>query len=180
VRKHWRYGTTVLKHKWYVFVAGRRYGVPLWQLVVHDWSKFMPWEWMPYAEWFNGAPCPSGKWQDIDVREPNWAHGGLPVKKAARQRAFMRAFLYHCHLNPHHHQYWRLSGHGSQPEQVFEMPERYAREMVADWAGAGRAYTGKTDPRPWYAQNWGTMVLGPATRTFVERLMDYAPNQEGR
>ena len=40
---------SVLIHKWYVFLAGQLTGVPLWQLIIHDWSKFTPTELFGYA-----------------------------------------------------------------------------------------------------------------------------------
>lgn len=37
---HLRYLSYVLRHKWYVAVAGIALGVPLWRLVLHDWTTF--------------------------------------------------------------------------------------------------------------------------------------------
>ena len=37
---HLRYLSYVLRHKWYVLWAGLWLGVPLWRLLIHDWSKF--------------------------------------------------------------------------------------------------------------------------------------------
>lgn len=51
------------------------------------------------------------------------------------------------------------------------MPERYVREMVADWYGAGRAITGRWDAPGWYWENKEKMKLHPATRSFVEVLL---------
>jgi hypothetical protein len=39
---HWRYFTYLVRHKWFVFLAGRRTGVPPRRLLIHDWSKFLP------------------------------------------------------------------------------------------------------------------------------------------
>lgn len=47
------------------------------------------------------------------------------------------------------------------------MPERYVREMVADWMGASRAYTGSWDMVDWLEKNLPRMDLHPVT---VERL----------
>lgn len=54
---------------------------------------------------------------------------------------------------------------------VLEMPETYAREMVADWMGAGRGYTGKWDVQEWYDKNKERILLHPRTRQYVESLL---------
>lgn len=50
------------------------------------------------------------------------------------------------------------------------IPQRFVREMVADWYGAGMAQ-GKTDIHAWYALNRDHMLLHPATRALVEHLL---------
>jgi hypothetical protein len=52
------------------------------------------------------------------------------------------------------------------------MPEHYAREMVADWLGAGRAITGKWEAKEWYQKNKNAIILHPTTRAFVENLLE--------
>lgn len=56
MKKHWMYFKYLMKHKLFVFLAGLRLKVPLWRLAVHDWSKFLPSEWIPYANYFYGMP----------------------------------------------------------------------------------------------------------------------------
>jgi len=53
------------------------------------------------------------------------------------------------------------------------MPEKYVREMLADWDGAGRAITGKSDPGAWYDRNGAKMILHPKTRAGVKFLLAY-------
>lgn len=60
------------------------------------------------------------------------------------------------------------------------MPERYAREMVADWMGAGRAITGRWETPTWYAQNRHNMVLHPDTRAYVEQNLGISFVADGR
>lgn len=52
--QHWKYAVYLARHKWFVFMAGLRVGAPLWRLIVHDWSKFLLCEWLPYARYFYG------------------------------------------------------------------------------------------------------------------------------
>jgi len=54
---------------------------------------------------------------------------------------------------------------------VMRMPERFAREMVADWMGAGRAITGRWEAISWYERNRDKIVLHAETRRFVEALL---------
>jgi hypothetical protein len=140
---HWKYLKAVLRHKWFVFLAGRG-TVSLWQLVKHDWSKFIPAEWTPYARSF---------------------YGPQPRTVATRQ-AFDRAWLHHQHANPHHWQAWVLR-EDSGVTKVLPMPEKYRREMLADWRGAGRAY-GNNDTAGWYEKNAARIMLHPETRALVE------------
>lgn len=55
--------------------------------------------------------------------------------------------------------------------KVLPMPEKYAREMVADWSGAGRALGHGNDVVPWYRKNKDKMQLHPDTRVLVEELV---------
>lgn len=52
------------------------------------------------------------------------------------------------------------------------MPEHFIREMVADWAGAGRVVTGEWKVLDWYTANKHKMVLHPYTEYRVEKLLD--------
>lgn len=152
---HWEYLKYVLRHKWYVLLAGLKLGVPLRQLVVHDWSKFLPSEWLPYARHFYGGAYSAGEHD-------------------ARKAAFREAWLKHLHRSPHHHQYWLLR-EDSGVAFALEMPERFAREMVADWAGAGRAQLGDSwtpsEVVGWYEKNEEKMVLHTNTRSRVEEIL---------
>lgn len=55
---------------------------------------------------------------------------------------------------------------------AIEMPETYVREMVADWAGAGRAITGSWDFKGWYLGNKSQIILHPKSRELAEFLVD--------
>lgn len=192
MRRHIAYLKYVLRHKWFVLQAGRVIGVPLWQLLIHDWSKFLPSEWFPYARTFYK---PDG------------------TKQYDNSTAFAHAWMLHQHRNPHHWQYWlNLNGvpiyrtntlvwdHGGMTqirktddgylcfeisrEEVVLSDNRfivrpmhfpYVEEMVADWIGAGRAIngdTGECEVCKWYQANKDKMWLHPATKWRVEQLID--------
>lgn len=143
---HMRYLWYVLRHKWFVFVAGRVLGVPILQLIIHDLSKFSAVEWpayariMPYFGRFKDAP-------------PEWV------------KAFDRAWEHHWQNNPHHPEYWARHG-GPVPA----MPDVYTREMVADWYGAGRAQ-GKLDNWGYYLAHRERYPFHPITRERAERYL---------
>lgn len=171
MKAHWQYFKYVLRHKWFVFLACRKLGVPLWQAIIHDWTKFTPGEWFPYVHGFYN---PDGSKRQLYVAtkirsEDGWTMLGYRYQQAI-QDAFDRAWLHHQKVNPHHWQYWVLINDedGTVP---LEMPENFILEMIADWDGAGRAITGKSDPVGWYEKNKEKMLLHQKTRSIVEYLL---------
>lgn len=143
---HLRYLSYVARHKWFVFVAGRKTGAPLWRLLIHDWSKITPAEWGPYVRTFYD-------------------------ESRARPGEFDVAWLHHQHRNPHHWQHWLLREDDGDTKRLV-MPDDLVREMVADWMGAGRAITGRWQVKTWYAQNAHKILLEDSTRRRVEALVD--------
>lgn len=145
-----RYARTVLRHKYFVFRAGLKTGAPIWQLIIHDFSKFSPAEFIPYARNFElkGGPAP------ID------------------QEKFAHAWIHHVHKNPHHWEHWLRPGRIDPTP----MPERYIREMLADWMGASRVYGGEwpktQESWGWWQQNKDKIVLHAETRSKLMQLMD--------
>lgn len=165
---HAKYARYLALHKWFVLLAGLRYGAPLWRLLVHDASKVRPSEWFPYTAYFYG-PEPTGAPRGQHDRPNRTAN--IEHEKRERQAAFDRAWLAHQHRNAHHHQHWLLRGDDGITIAL-PMPELLVREMAADWAGAGRAITGKWEVRDWYLANRGRMLLHADTRRRVEELLD--------
>lgn len=145
-----RYTRTVLRHKWFVMVAGRRIGVSWKQLIVHDLSKFSRAEFGPYVRRFESGRAG----YDDHSRDPD---------------EFKRAFEHHWRHNPHHWEYWVDYIPGW--EVPFQMQEKYALEMVADWMGAGRGYVGHWDISEWYESNRDRIKLHPETRKYVETVL---------
>lgn len=147
VKGNYNYLKTVLRHKFFVFYAGLHTKAPIWRLIIHDWTKFGRSEWGPYVRRFEGGRA-GGMNHDF---EPSEWH---------------RAFLHHCNYNPHHWEHW-LTRKGT----ALEMPDAFVREMVADWMGAGRAYTGAWDIDEWYEKNKDRIILHKKTRAKVEGIM---------
>ena len=132
----------VIVHKFYVFKAGKMLGLSTCQLLLHDLSKFRPDEWGPYSRTFYDENGKSKFFEDPQ---------------------FKLAWFHHKHRNLHHWQYW-LIGNGAYPHI---MPLNYVKEMVADWAGAGKAKTGNWDLWKWAQENTPMMEFHPDTETEV-------------
>ena len=139
----------VTEHISYVQEAGKSLGLTKDQLELHDYSKFSPQEYGAYAKHFHG--------------------GGAPQEFAA-------AWLHHIHSNKHHWQYW-IFPDGYTPRStnieqgVVEMPFLYQVEMIADWIGAGKAYTGSEDMTDWLSKNIGRITLHSLTAASVSDLL---------
>ena len=146
---YFKYLTYLLKHKWFVFVAGLKVRVSIIQLITHDWSKFLPRELIPYARYFYG------------------------VTTEYTEVGFKRAWNYHQKTQPHHWQYWVLINGSDEPKVTpLVMPNKYVKEMVADWMGAGRAITGKWEVHDWYIKTKNKIILHDNTRAEVEAILD--------
>lgn len=224
---YWRYFKYVFWHKVYVWQMGRKLGIP-WLALLHDNSKFLPSEFLPYAYFFYGKDREA---EASRIRDKT----GYYKPQDTGNAAFDHAWFLHQKRNKHHWQYWvevrrdfhvcagspqppvygdarnvlprapqtyvRAALLGLLPKDdgdlkcvmcgmwlawderkmaVLPMPEKYRREMLADWWGAGKAqgkHSPKDDPwranRRWYAANKDKMRLHPATRQAVEGAIGY-------
>lgn len=150
----WKYFLLTIKHKYFVFLAGLKLKVPLFTLLVHDWTKFLPCELPHYGRQFFG--------------------------KADQPLRFIQCWLHHQNSNKHHWEYWvPRTGHNRcdppyPDNQPILMPEKYIREMVADWLGASRAYEGKwPDIREWkwLENNKDRFVLHSETQKILNKVL---------
>lgn len=146
MKRHWQYLKYVARHKWFVFQACLKLGVPLWMAILHDWDKFLPEMWMPYARCFYK---PDGSKQYVETPEFNAAWNG------------------HQKRNKHHWQYWVLMEDDGATIPM-PMPDVYRREMLADWRGAGKAITGTDNTFSWYIDNYYKIKLHRETRLWVD------------
>lgn len=154
---YWKQLKSLLFHKWHVLKVGLIVGdIPLWRLIIHDWSKFTP------VEFVNYARCKYGI-KSIDV----WA----------------KAWLHHLHHNPHHPEYWLLSwrgdpdyyngfGNGVAPfVTVLPMPEMFLREMVADMMATSMEISGSYNIAVWLNANGPKMLLHDESITRLDSVM---------
>lgn len=157
MRIYLAYFQSLLRHKWFVVKAGLSVGVPLWRLIMHDWSKFTPTEIVPYARWHFGGDKDRQKWAIA------WHH--------------------HLLLNPHHPEHWLLSWRGdpgfydgigefvASGVVVLPMPEVFVREMIADFLASSRTYTGCWNIANWLNENGPKMILHSETVRSIAVVM---------
>ncbi len=124
-------------------------GLDYGEIEYHDESKWHPDEFQFYAKHFYG--------------------GGDPV-------GFSRAWLHHLHNNPHHWQYWMFpDGWSMKDSNVVDgclpMPANCIMEMVADWMGASKAYTGEWNMTVWLDKNFCKVKLHPASMYAAKNIL---------
>jgi hypothetical protein len=156
MKKYLKYFWYVIRHKWYVGVECFKKGA-YWRGLVHDISKLLPDEFIPYARHFYGSK------------------EGI---KRGRDKSFDFAFLLHQKRNKHHWQWWILPA-DKGGVRIFEVAEPYLTEMVCDWIGAGKAqghFSPKDDPlrevRNWWEKNNKKMQLHKKTRKYLEKVIN--------
>lgn len=154
MRKYLEYISYLVRHKWFVAIECFRLKL-YWLGIVHDWSKILPDEFFPYArhDWAS------------ERDETGYYKAGF-----TSDEAFDYAWLLHQKRNKHHWQWWILPEDNDRI-RLLEMPEKYVKEMICDWRGAGRAQHNPTSCWKWYQHNKNKMQLHPETRKLVEKLL---------
>lgn len=183
--KYLRY---LVLHKWYVMVECFSFGL-YWRGLVHDMSKFLPSEFIPYARYFYGVCSICGN--KGRVWNNSVGDGWMPCPKCSKDgnkagyfkpavtgdSNFDFAWLLHQKRNRHHWQWWLLYEDCGNVKTM-PMSGEDIVEMVCDWVGAGKAQ-GKFSPaddrycevRKWYAENRSKIILDSFTRTLVEMVI---------
>jgi hypothetical protein len=151
MKKYWQYLFYLLRHKWFVFRECARYGI-YWRGITHDMTKFLPSEFIPYA---------------------NYYFGEQPVNES-NQEKYNLAWLYHQKRNKHHQQFWFMVA-GDRQIIFFPMPDRYRKEMIADWRGAALAKRAAKSAAEWYLERRGKILLHGKTREWVEKELGIEP-----
>lgn len=144
-----RYIKYLFWHKVFVLIEACHLGIP-WLGLIHDWSKFRSSEFIAYAKRFEKKLY----YKAYDRNNPN----------------FNYAWLLHQGRCKHHWEFWCLIMHSGNLKPL-EMPEQYRKEMIADWAGAGRA-KGRPDTKAWYMKHRNKMLLAPKTRELVDNYFE--------
>jgi hypothetical protein len=157
--KYIKYLNYVIRHKYYVFIECWKMGI-LFRGLVHDLSKFRPSEFFPYAEHFYG--------KKIEVQKDSTGYF-KSADKDMEYPDFNMAWFYHQKRNAHHWQFWITFG--DYEIKLLEMPEKYVKEMVCDWKGAGKAQGVKSSVKEWYDKNKDKMKFHENTKKLIERYI---------
>jgi hypothetical protein len=131
-----RFLHATIVHKYHVYCAGRRLGVGIWQLLIHDLSKFRPSEFVPYGKFF------------YSMQGAGWLKA---VPHNDYRPHMLHAWLRHIQRNAHHWQYhlvWR-------PE--CQAQGRYSTSYVGNAGSLEAASSSNT------AALFGTSVPGATT-----------------
>lgn len=153
--KYIKYLSYVIRHKWYVFLECYKIGI-FWQGIIHDLSKFLPSEFIPYANYFYG--------NDNKKRDKT----GYYKPTDTGNKDFDFAWLLHQKRNKHHWQWWILPEDEGRIK-ILDMPLKYRKEMLCDWRGAGRAQGFGDNTKEWYEKNKDKMLLHKDTREWIEK-----------
>lgn len=113
---HWK---TIRTHRKWVRYYCRLCGIK-WRGWKHDLSKYSPTEFFESARFWTGTSS--------------------PINAAKAYYGYSRAWLHHRGRNSHHWAYW--ADNFSEGFIVHCMPMNDFVEMVCDFLGAGRAYSG--------------------------------------
>ena len=152
--EYWKHFKYTMIHKFWVMRYCFEFGL-YWQGITHDWNKFLPSQFIPYARNFFGER----------TRE---------VKTS-----FKYAWLDHQNTNKHHwHYYVYIDGDGEL--KPLDIPINYIFEMVCDWRAAGKA-KGTSDGSwigalQYFQENGDKMILSEPTRKKVQFILDTEGN----
>ena len=136
---HLKYLKSVLRHKWYVFLACLQFRVPIWSAIIHDWDKFLPDEFFAYADYFYGK-----KIARPNTKVMNYKTGQLeplmeqPVNV---KDAFDRAWNLHQKRNKHHWQFWLLTPDNPRPNfGIMSMDDGMTHATISTMDGEDVAF----------------------------------------
>lgn len=112
---------TICKHKFWVFYYCAKAGF-IWRGIKHDMSKFSPTEFIESIKYYTGVSS--------------------PIDECKKVNGVSNAWMHHKGRNDHHYEYWVDNlDNGGKPLQ---MPFECAVEILCDFLGAGRAYSGNS------------------------------------
>lgn len=110
----------IIQHKYWVFIYCRKCGIT-WRGIKHDLSKFSLTEFIESIKYYKGTSSPIDECKKVNGVSYAWQH--------------------HKGRNDHHYEYW-VDNLDSEMTLI-EMPCDCAVEMLCDFLGAGRAYSGE-------------------------------------
>ena len=151
MKRYWAYLKYLINHKYNVFVAGFVLNVPILRLILHDISKFRPYEFVAYARAF-------------------YDRDGKPQRSYSYE--FNYAWLDHQKRNKHHWQAWVILDDKGLSTPL-PIPNTYVREMLADFMAMALNPNSRS-VLEYYESIKHNHILHPETQdTFEELCKEY-------
>lgn len=171
-----KYLKYLFKHKWYVAKECFKRGL-YWQGIIHDLSKFLPSEYFAYRDYFYNNPENDENYKSLNkvLNRSFTEELSLLIYKAKIKRIkdnFDYAWCYHQKRNKHHFQYFLLKNDDGTLRPL-EMPIKYRKETLSDWAGCSYALKGFDNTLNWYTENRKKMIIAPETREWLEKEIGF-------
>ena len=147
--------STILKHKYYVFIHAARLGIYK-QGLMHDISKFAPSEFLGGVKYYaNGKYSPNETERHIYGYSPAWLH--------------------HKGRNKHHFEYWTDYNPIEKRIMPVKMPYKYLLEMLCDRLAASKVYQGdnynEDHPIAYFQRGKANRFIHPVTSDTIEELL---------
>lgn len=144
---------TITKHKWHVFHACRKSGIP-WRGITHDLSKFSPIEFFNSVKFFDGV--------------------NSPINNEKKEKGHSLMWMSHKGRNSHHWEYWIDFSNGEM--YCMKMPITDLKELLCDWIGAGKAYNkekwNEEEAFNYYHNRRDKMLFHNETRALLEEALN--------
>lgn len=100
-------------------------------------------------------------------------YGFLFYRKSEEEnyKNFNYAWLNHVSIGKHHWQHWVLIT--DEKDLIkFEIPDKYLKEMLCDWIGAGKSQKNGIDTKEWYSYHKDKMSIHPESRKKLEKMIN--------
>lgn len=147
MNKYFSYLKYILEHKLNVGIECFKIGLYL-HAFTHDLSKFLPSEFIPYARFFHETDR-TKNYKQTDETNQN----------------FQKGWCLHQKRNKHHWNYWVSVTRRNEIVPV-PMPEKYVKQMIADWRGMSRKFKGSA--KEYYDKNKKNFILHDETVKLIE------------
>lgn len=144
---------TVIIHRYWVCYYCFKAGL-YWQGLVHDLSKFSPTEFFESVKYYQGTSS--------------------PIDACKKEKGYSLAWQHHKGRNKHHYEYWQDNFDNGTTHLI--MPFKYNLEMICDYLGAGRAYSGKNFTYKGELEWWNNVkrskkAMHPVNMKFTDKMM---------
>ena len=150
LNKYFTYLKYIVEHKWNVGIECIKMGM-FFHAITHDLSKFRLSEFIPYTKFFFETDR-TKKYKQSDEKKEN----------------FLEGWTHHQKRNKHHWNYW-VSVTRKNEIIPIPMPEKYVRQMIADWNGMSRKFGGSSIY--YYQKNREKFILHKDTVKIIEKIL---------